>query len=619
MKRLWIRLSAVAVVVMALGGGGYYFFVNGTAASEGGSKKDLVKLDKATPNQSAVPLKDKEGAASPAFGGASSGTFGGGASGEFGEAGSGDLPLKPASANWQDTGDQKIRHVSITDQDGVYGDAMLQPGEAPAAETPAVVDERIYDPRRSYGNLDGTLPVASQDADGSESPARVVAASDYPTGGALDGVPYKYGLDPEFGAVPADGSSNLRPAPNQPVLAPRFANGDPVGSDSLMPDRTGPAPVVNSFPTASTDEPAYPTSSLPNAVSSPSVPPDRPAAEYPPGVNGTQLPTYFPTPAFDPTTTPAGIGSLVAATPGDRSLDGRQTPSVSIEKIAPAETQVGKPAVFKTLLRNTSDVTARNLVVTDRTPQGTQLIDATPRPVQAPDGSLVWRFESLAPGEEILISMEVMPQVEGELGSLARLTFEAQASVRTICTKPQLLVEHSTDPQVLIGETVVFAITISNPGSGDATGIILEEDVPPGLSHGAGSELEYEVGTLRPGESRRLELKLKASKAGVTINKLRVRGDANLSAEHTIQLEVIAPKLVVGLTGPRRRFLDRQVKYQVAFRNAGTANARNVELITFLPKGLKFISTSGKGQYDKLFLAVFFCLDLLSPFHAFFF
>jgi len=137
--------------------------------------------------------------------------------------------------------------------------------------------------------------------------------------------------------------------------------------------------------------------------------------------------------------------------------------------------------------------------------------------------------------------------------------------------------------------------------------------VPRGLSHGAGSELEYEVGTLRPGESIRLELKLKASEAGVTINKLRVRGDANLLAEHTIQLEVIAPKLMVGLTGPRRRFLDRQVKYQVTFRNAGTAPARNVELVTYLPKGLKFVSTSGKGQYDRRDHAVYWSLDHLAP------
>ena len=57
----------------------------------------------------------------------------------------------------------------------------------------------------------------------------------------------------------------------------------------------------------------------------------------------------------------------------------------------------------------------------------------------------------------------------------------------------------------MIGEEIPLSITISNPGSA-ATGVMLLEDIPAGMKHFAGPSLEFEVGTLAPGESRSLDL-----------------------------------------------------------------------------------------------------------------
>ncbi len=613
MKRLWIRLAAVAGVVASLGGGGYYFVNSGTAtneASEDGTK--IAQAGSSKQPETIVPLTDKGGRGSPAFGDPPATVMD--------NRGFGDVSSEPTEASWRDQTGQPIRQVSSSQPEGVYGDTNFQMGDSPAADPASTLGDRPYDPSHPYGDSGADLPPSPRGYGGPDSgygdegaSASATTAPGYPTNdGATDTVSDDYGNNTSGYGAPA--AVVAPPAPSQdfsqPVTAPSFANGDTVGSGNLTTGEFGTTPDVNPSPTVGSSAPPLDSSPVPefDPPSASAVAPSEPlpVAAYPPA--GPGPPAYSQPPAMA-----AGSAALVAATPGARSLDGRQTPSISVEKTAPTEIQVGKPAAFKALVRNTGVVTAKNVVVMDRPPQGTQLVDATPRPIQTPDGSLVWQFDSLAPGEEVLISMEVMPQVEGEIGSVARITFEAQASVRTICTKPQLLVEHSTEPKVLIGEDVVFAITISNPGSGDATGIILEEDVPRGLSHVAGSELELPVGTLRPGESRRLELVLKASEAGVTSNKLRVRGDASLLAEHATQLEVIAPKLVVGLTGPRRRYLDRQVKYQVTFHNAGTAIARNVELATYLPKGLRFVSTSGKGQYDTRDHAVYWSLDQLAP------
>ena len=77
--------------------------------------------------------------------------------------------------------------------------------------------------------------------------------------------------------------------------------------------------------------------------------------------------------------------------------------------------------------------------------------------------------------------------------------------------------------RVLIGDRATLSIVVSNPGTGVAAGVVLEERIPQGFQHPAGSELEYNVGDLRPGESRKLQLQLTAVQPGPTTNALIAR------------------------------------------------------------------------------------------------
>lgn len=292
-------------------------------------------------------------------------------------------------------------------------------------------------------------------------------------------------------------------------------------------------------------------------------------------------------------------------------MEGSQAPSVTIEKRAPAEIQVGKTAVFETIVRNIGQVAAANVVVLDQIPKGADYIEASPQPNQLPDGSLIWQLGTLAPGEAKKVTLQLQPKQEGEIGSVAQVLFAAQAGVRTICTKPELVVEHSGPQKVLVGQRVEFAITVANPGTGVATGVLIQEDVPAGLRHPAGTQLEYEIGSLRPQETKRLELTLIADKPGVIRNVMRVQGDGDLAAQHEIELEVVAPSLQVAMAGPTRRYLERQAQYSVSVANPGTAAARNVQLIVHLPKGMKFVTTDHQGQYDPRSHAVYWSLEEL--------
>lgn len=307
----------------------------------------------------------------------------------------------------------------------------------------------------------------------------------------------------------------------------------------------------------------------------------------------------------------ASAASRASATPGPKHLEGPQTPSIALQKQAPPEIQVNKPATFLIKVQNVGQVTAEDVTVYDRVPDGTRFLDASPQAERTHDNALIWRLGSMKPGEEKTISMELLPQREGEIGSVARVSFESQASVRTICTRPQLELQLTAPPKVLIGQSIAVGIRISNPGTGAAEGVILEENVPDNFSHPAGGELEFEVGTLRPGESRTTTLTLHAEKAGIVNNVVNIRGAGNLARQEKVTIEVVAPNLDVNINGPTKRFLERRADYAVALSNPGTAPARNVEMIAFLHKGMKFIEANNQGQYDPQNHAVHWSLEEL--------
>jgi uncharacterized repeat protein (TIGR01451 family) len=127
---------------------------------------------------------------------------------------------------------------------------------------------------------------------------------------------------------------------------------------------------------------------------------------------------------------------------------------------------------------------------------------------------------------------------------------------------------------------------------------MLLESVPQGVSHEAGPALEFEVGTLKPGQSQRLELVLQAEQAGTVNNVMTARADANLQVQAACEFEVIAPDLKVTIDGPKNRYLERPATYTVNIDNPGTASAKEVQLITQLPRGMQFVSANNMGEYD---------------------
>src|SRR6185295_7560794 len=221
---------------------------------------------------------------------------------------------------------------------------------------------------------------------------------------------------------------------------------------------------------------------------------------------------------------------------------------------------------------------------------------------------LVWDLAALSTGEERTLEVELMPLSEGEIGSIATVSYSSQASAKTRCTMPQLAIRMTAPNEVMIGNQQHVKIEIRNPGSGDATKVMLFENVPANVKHAAGPALEFEIGTLRAGETRELDLVLTAEKAGKVVNTLTARAQGNLQVQQQVEFAVIAPALTVAVDGPERRYLERPATYEVSVENPGTAAAHDVQIVTKLPKGMRFVKANNMGEYDATSHAVYWSL-----------
>lgn len=534
------------------------------------------------------------------------------------------LPLPPATdgagsrltppGRFPGTGNQPVRLASA-ESSPTETELMPEPDvSAQPAEDDALPADSVP-PDTSGANLEATPPAPQPEPSGDDllaPPATGEALATSPR--AAPAAPEPSSQSPAIGSdLPPAVPAAPTPPPFTPAASPReirspasgFTSAD-VAPSGGPPASFRPAAVAPVISTAATN---------PFASAPPMGPPPRAMSASDSG-SGPLRSDGARVPGSDT----AGQGR-----PGPVQLEGLQTPQMAVEKRGPREIQVGKPARYELLVRNVGTATALDVSLRDAVPYGTTLITTTPpaSPVGAgqPAGlgagdataELLWPLGTLPPGGEARVSMEVMPQIEGEIGSVASVSFRTEASTRSRATKPALALEASESKAVRIGGEVKLSLKVSNPGTGIATGVVIEGMLPEGVSHSAGRELEFDVGQLRPGDSRTIDLVMGSTGPGVHTALFAARADGQLEVEQPVRIEVTAPTLELSAEMPSRRYLQRPATCVLSMVNAGTAPARSVELAAQLPPGMKFVRANHAGWYEERSHRVLWNLEELPP------
>ena len=285
-------------------------------------------------------------------------------------------------------------------------------------------------PRRPIG--DGNVRRASNEEPQGQAPLRIRLVADGPVNGGsaaggnlpVNNVSGNNSAGSNSASSNPAGSGNYRPGEPQlmPAAADRYAI--PAQAAGGMP--AGGMPAVATSPSGTAGN-VVPTSGIASGLpdmrsgfqtskatlynGQPRIVPPDPTSTYLPGSIRETVPYEG---SDGNASAPAGTGQ-----PGEKRLEGSQSPQIVIQKIAPPEIQVGRPAVLRVIVRNTGTVAASDVEVRDQVPRGTRLLGTAPQAAQGPHGELVWSLGTLKQGAETFAEMQIMPTDEGEVGSVA--------------------------------------------------------------------------------------------------------------------------------------------------------------------------------------------------------
>ena len=284
--------------------------------------------------------------------------------------------------------------------------------------------------------------------------------------------------------------------------------------------------------------------------------------------------------------------SYVSSTP-DRSAGS----GVTAEWVKKSEIAIGQECLCELVVKNRTDLAVRDVEVEAYFPANVQLVATNPSPIRS-QTSLVWKFESLNPGESQTIGIRMVPRERGNIATQAYVRFSNAASGTFSVAEPMLAVELAGPHEVMIGETASHTVTIRNPGTGTASNVKVEARIPQGLEHSRGSRLMLDLGALNPGESRPVRLALAAVSGGRHVIEVKAHADGDILQAAASEVVVVAPKLKADIQGPGLRYLGRRGVYTLSVTNDGSANTENVRVMHKIPEGFEYIASDKGATYS---------------------
>lgn len=304
-------------------------------------------------------------------------------------------------------------------------------------------------------------------------------------------------------------------------------------------------------------------------------------------------------PQIIPNPSPGGLRpEFVGDATADGAATGPQQPELTIQKVAPTNATVGDPLVYAIKVKNVGNSTAHDVIVEDRIPRGTNLEGTIPQADLA-DRKLIWQLGHMAPGAEQTIRIKVIPTEAGDIGSVATVRFVAEVAAMTKITTPSLTMDVQGPDEVAVGEQATFRFQIANTGAGEARNVYIRNLLPAGLEHPGGRDIEYDVGALRSGETREVELAVKAVGDGSQTLVSQLNTGSTKRAETQAPVNVIASRLLIERLGPKRRFVGRPADYSTTVTNRSGASLKNVSVVEQLPEGMELASVPEGGHWDK--------------------
>ncbi len=296
--------------------------------------------------------------------------------------------------------------------------------------------------------------------------------------------------------------------------------------------------------------------------------------------------------------------------------------------VSNATPAVGSQIRYDVSVTNIGPNPATNVVVTDQLPAGIAFVSAN-----APAGTAynsttgLWTVGSLAVGQTRELQITANVTAPGVALNEARITGADQndeviqnntASATTATPQVDIAVTKAVDDATPNrNQTVTFTVTAANVSTTNATGVVIADTLPAGLTFVSASPSTgtfsnttglWTLGNLAASASATLQIVATVSAAtlpatGIITNIAELsdvdQTDTNQGNNRGIrdltlnQLDIAVDKRITsGSVNPNR---DESVTFRVTATNNGPSAATGLQITDLLPAGLTFVSASASG------------------------
>ena len=308
---------------------------------------------------------------------------------------------------------------------------------------------------------------------------------------------------------------------------------------------------------------------------------------------------------LDSSTPGAGVteADATGAAAEDGILLNEEAPVLSVKTRGPKTMVVGKVATYVINLSNHSEGSAKEVVVRMNIPawvevaqQEATLGNARLQPDDSGHSVLSWTVGSLSGRADEKLTLGLIPRSSRALDLGVTWTFAPASTTTQIqVQEPKLQMSVSGPQDLLFGETKVYTVTISNPGTGDAENVVL--NLLP-LVAGERTAGVRQLGTLSAGSSRTVEVELTARQTGRIHVRAEATADAGLTARGDQEVQVRRAALEVVAEGAPKKFAGTRSRYAIRVTNSGDALASNVVVAATLPAGAQTVASSDGGMLN---------------------
>lgn len=278
-------------------------------------------------------------------------------------------------------------------------------------------------------------------------------------------------------------------------------------------------------------------------------------------------------------------------------------PGLSVQVLGPDVIPLGNSGVFRIVVTNQGELSTRDVVVSDAPPPSLKYVSSSPQGQWFGD-HLEWRLGDLPPRGQRILDVTFQGIRPGDIRYCARARsadgLSAENCVeRTRIYAPALAVNMTGPPSVSVGGEAQFRIEITNQSAAVLNNVQLSDRFDDGLAHAQGerSPLQWNVGTLAAGETKRVALTFVARQPGRLCHVVEAVADGGHTATAQGCVTATAPPagappvgnapLRVQIAGAGRQQAGQSVDYTISLYNAGAAPLSNVRVIYQFSPSLK--------------------------------